>query len=333
MPGTRFAEIRHMRIAVTIVVSFFLLACGDGSPNCDGGIDDGHVCPDDTVRNTVPFDGGVYLQGESRCSGDALQRFWPPPSQTPLGGFDCDANHFAFRPSDGHVFYQATYYQPIAGIRKAGGVSTDPVVPTPPCNEAVGRQFGFDAAGTLHYQCADTVRRGNGELVAQPIAQLAGVLADGRIVATRAANRTGALAYVVLDPGGQVLGTLDPHDDFAGRLDAVPESVVVAGDGATVFFRRTMGDGRREIVVYRFDMSSGWQLVRRLAVAAFGLWQLALPDGTVFVRQLNPRTGGDQQIVVYRPDGRSSVVWSEGNPYSSSNLGASHAVQLLAGPR
>ena len=53
----------------------------DGKDNdCDGVIDNGHVCPEPGVANTLPFSDGVYLQGttsEGLCGTDALQRFWP----------------------------------------------------------------------------------------------------------------------------------------------------------------------------------------------------------------------------------------------------------------
>ena len=109
-----------------------------------------------------------------------------------------------------------------------------------------------------------------------------------------------------------------------------PDEVTVTANGATVLFRRTFGDDERELVVYRLDEHSNWLLVRRLAVSDFGLRQLALPDGTVFVRHLDPQNDRQHAITAYPPAGEPTVVWREAN---AGSLRSGTGAQLLAGPR
>jgi hypothetical protein len=298
----------------------------DGLDNdCDGRADDGEVCPDATVAHTLPFTGGVYLQGttaESTCGADALQRFWPTLSPTYFHGFDCRSGWYRFRRSDHAIYYQATF----SGIRQDNSTD-DPAISTPPCYADVRSDFDFDAAGTLYYQCDNTVRRGNGAFIADSIRTLAATLDDGRILVTRTSGDGND--FIVLGPGGQELSRLSPRGQFVGTMTAVPQATTVVGNRAYVAFLRQYADDRREIVVFRVDEGSAWAKVRRVPVESFGFSLLALSDGTVFVRERDPATIFDDRIVVYPPGDGSHVIWREAEQTVVRTHGG---YELLIGP-
>jgi hypothetical protein len=299
----------------------------DGLDNdCNGVVDDGEVCPDATVAHTVPFTGGVYLQGttvEGTCGTDALQRFWPARTTSYSYGFDCYAQWYRFRRSDNAIYY----YSVFAGIRQNTD-TTDPIVATPPCGMDVGRQFDFDAGNTLYYQCANTVRRADGVVAAEPIAELVGVLDDGRVIATRSASDH--LDYIALDRNGNELSRLSPAGQFAGTLRPVTGAATMAGNRAVVVYLREFAPRKKEIVVFGIDESSAWSRVRRVEVPAFGYAQLAIPDGTVFVREPDPdnHNSASERITAYRPDGTTAIAWRE----VDANIHAFSGDQMLVGP-
>ena len=298
----------------------------DGQDNdCDGVVDDGEVCPDTTVRDTLPFTDGIYVLGtthEGLAGNEALQRFWPTRAPTYYADFE-DASHFVFR-LDGQLHYRGD-----GGIfidDKVG--SADTLIRTPPCGEFVDRSFGFDAAGVLHYRCFDTLRRGNGERLAT-IADLVAVLADGRVVVQPDKDRA---RYAVVTPAGQITAELDPAETLVGYVGAVPRAATVIGNNAFVMFERVLQMRDVEFVVYRLDESSRWHLVRRLPLPKTDFrWSWALPvsDGTVFVLEDDPTTTFDMQIVAFRPDGTYAIVWREVEAPRVRIHGSS---QLVIGP-
>lgn len=303
----------------------------DGRDNdCDGVVDNGEVCPDDSVQNTDPFGDGVYFQGttaEGSCGADALQQFWPSLDPDYYDGFGCEADRYGFRPTDNRIFFHGTF----EGIQRNkptedGGT----VVDTPPCGQNVGDDFGFDGQGRLYYRCSDTLRRANGELVAQQIKNIVAVFDDGRTVVTRASNNANGDAFVVLDDQGQPQARLDPREQFVGSLTALPLAASTAGDKAYVLFKRTWGQDNREYVAYRLTADNRWQRMRRVQVDQFGRAPLVISDGTVFINVDDPNTTFDVQIVAYPPNNSRQIVWREAN---ASDVKQHIGEQMLVGPK
>jgi hypothetical protein len=300
----------------------------DGKDNdCDGVIDNGHVCPEPGVANTLPFSDGVYLQGttsEGLCGTDALQRFWPTKEKTYYYGFNCYADLYQFRPSDWQLFYEATFSGILIDDSTTG---TDTLVPTPPCGESVFGKFGFDGAGTMYYMCSGSVRRGNGESVTGASA-LAAVLADGRMVVTRA-SPTGSARFELVDPSGTTVSTLDLSKEFVGTLSALPNACTVSGNDAFLLLSRSQGQEPLEMVVYRLTADSKWLLVRRVTTKRSGLANLVISDGTVFVREDDPTSTFGERIVAFPSGGSETIVWREDEaPVVRAHIGD----QMLVGP-
>jgi hypothetical protein len=260
------------------------------------------------------------------CSADALQAFWPSLSAAYRSGFDCYARRYRFRRDADTLYYFATF----SGIR-LDDQNSDPVVATPPCGDRVDELFDFDGSGTLHYRCEDSIRRGNGELVALMVKELVVVLDDGRSVAIRSSSTAARRDdFVVLDGTGQELARLGPHAQYVGTLEPDPGAATVKGNNAYLTFRRTYGQEQKELVVYRIYPDSSWRRVRRLPVQTFGSAHLAISDGTVFVREQDPLSSPDDRIVAYLPNGTMEVVWREADAATVRSHGDS---QLLVGPR
>jgi hypothetical protein len=302
----------------------------DGRDNdCNGIVDDGEVCPDDSVAHTTPFTEGVFLQGttsEGSCGADALQQFWPTLELDYYSGFDCHANRYVFRMSDGEIFYYATF----SGILDDVHNQPDPTVDTPPCGSGVNRTFSFDGQGRMYYQCQDTLRRENGELIAYPIKQLVVTLDDGRSVVTMASNTANGDDYVVVDQQGRELARLNPRAEFVGSMTVDPRSASTLGNEAFVLFRRIWGQGNREYVAYRLTAQNQWQRMRRVEVSQFGWDALVISDGTVFVNEPDPNTTFDNQIVAYLGGGQRQIVWREANAMTvRQHIGE----QMLVGPK
>lgn len=298
----------------------------DGLDNdCNGVVDDGEVCPDPAVAGTMSFTGGVYFLGDAGPgSFDELQRFWPTLVPTPLTSFPVGfTNALRFRRSDAALYYQATF----TGISQRTSSAPDPVIATPPCGNMVGEHFDFDAFNTLYYVCDDAVfRTPGGVMVAQPVSDLAAVLDDGRIIATRA-GAGNAVDYVVLDGAGNELSRASTAA-FAGTLTPVPGAATVVGNVGYVLYRREYAIRQTELVVFRVDEHSTWTRVRRVSVPDFGNAQLAMPDGTVYVEEHDPDNFEEstQRIIAYHPDGTSAAVWHEYDVGSIRTSGSLMAV-------
>lgn len=66
-----------------------------------------------------------------------------------------------------------------------------------------------------------------------------------------------------------------------------------------------------EVVVYVLDEESRFRLLRRAPVNGIGSAQLVVSDGTFFVREYDPTSGGDERVYAYLPAGSRRVVWRE----------------------
>lgn len=304
----------------------------DGMDNdCDGAIDNGNVCPDDTIANTKAFAQQVYLEGttsEGLSGNAALQVFWPELAMTHLSGFDSYARRYLFRGSDDQLFYFATF----SGIHENLDPD-DPVVLTPPCGDRAGQDFGFDGSGTLHYRCTETLRRGNGELLATSIERIAGVMTDGRVVIVASLDFPFGSTYAVLDENGDEISRLNTEAAFTGELSPLPEATSLSADGldAYLLLHREWGQNQEELVAYTLTPNNDWLLVRRITVDNIGMSQLLLSDGTVFVRERDPLTTFDEQIIAYKNDGVTEIVWREAD-VPVGGVRAHIGDQMLVGP-
>lgn len=304
----------------------------DGNDNdCDGLIDNGHVCPDATVQNTTPFSGNAYLVGttqEGLSGRDALQAFWPTLQETYFTGFQSHSRRYVFRPDNDQIHYSATF----TGILADVDGLPDQIIETPPCYDRMGYEFGFDGDGTIHYRCDQTLRRSNGELVAQDVGYVTAVLGDGRTIVVRDPDFIEWNQwYSVIDADGDEVARLDPREEFVGQIEPLPQGASVSEDGteAFVLFERTWGQVGQELIAFRLTAENEWQLVRRVPVERFG-FSLVLPNGNVFVREtFSPEDGNEHRIIGYLADGTNTVVWREAE---ATDVRAHGHTQLLAGP-
>ena len=295
-------------------------ACNGTDDDCDGTVDEGEICPDTTVRNTVPFTGGVwYTHSTSTCGRQKLLQFWPRfDTSFYYSGFDCHADWWMFRPSDDVVFYSATF----SGIFEHSESGADTLLSTPPCEPR--EQFGFDAMDRLYYLCGTSLRRGAGELVDNDISRLILVLADGRTVVQRSS------ALAVLGADGSLLGTFDPSATHAGRMTLLPTAATENGNDGFIAYSRELTGQPNEIVVLRVDASSTVRPVRRIPMTTLPGFESVrvISDGTVFVMERDPVTTFDYQIRRFAPDGTNSVVWRE----AETTFGVHIDRQILPGP-
>ena len=82
-------------------------------------------------------------------------------------------------------------------------------------------------------------------------------------------------------------------------------------------------------MLYRVDESSSWRFIRRAKVDGPGLAQLALSDGTVFVREYDTTTTFDEQIMAYAPGKPGKIVWREAE---ATDVRAHIGDEMLPGP-
>ena len=300
--------------------------CNQTDDDCNDVVDDHFACPDSGVTNTTPFSGGVYFEGDVGVSSEiAFQQFWPSLRLPYYVGFGYYGFVFVFRKTDGALFY----HDLVRGIvmNGSGATTTDDVLQlTPPCGKSVGSDFGFDGSGTLHYRCADTLRRGNGELVARSVKNLAGVIGDGRTIVTR--DDAGTVTYVVLSPQGEELSRFPPPDFFSGTMTPLPGATTVTDETAYVALARHYGE-QDEIVGYLVDSEAKWRFVRRVIVSRLGNSQLILSDGTVLVEDFDSLSPPSYQIRAYLPNGSNRIVWRDAEAIFVHSSGRH---QLFVGP-
>ena len=286
----------------------------DGRDNdCDGVIDNGHVCPDPSVRHTLPLgDTAVWVSGTvsraDRCDLMEVQRIWPGMS----GAIDigCGDEYSPTFNRRGELHYKETRGEIL--LHRAVG---DPlVVETPPCFRTAYGWFGFDATNTLHFACRsdDTIRRGAGERILNDAnrARILAVLDSGRLII----GRGDAGEVLLLDTDGSELSRSGTSlAGWEGTFGIRP-SVAVVGESAFVGFVRIYRDrSRKEVVVFRVDGESAmWRLVRRAPVerSAARFRAVPLPDGTVVYMALNG-DGTYRRVVAVPPAGPPQLVMEE----------------------
>jgi hypothetical protein len=294
-------------------------SCDGRDNDCDGVIDNGHVCPDDTVAFVEPFAGGVWFLGETTEA--VVQRFWPT-----LGSYRSLPSPypptFAFRASDGALHYTVVF----SGLHRAG--MGEPTVPTPPCPEVTGF-FGFDAMDRLYYVCGRTLTRDGTPLISD-VAWVEAVLPSGRTVAVR--GDFGAFRFTLVDVDGTELSELS-LPDWSGTFEPLPGNATVQGARAWVMALRTLPDASTELVVLRVDGDTRqWNVVRRLPmIANINYARIALPDGHVLMEREDAKTryGAEFEFVDFPPDGPPRTIWREIDAFEVMLRGVH---QFAAGP-
>jgi hypothetical protein len=263
-----------------------------------------------------------------------VQRFWPTRAHTYYAGF-ANVEYFAFRPSDGQLFY--SYFPYGIYIDDAVGPG-DSSVPSPPClpqadspflTDIVDPPFGFDAAGTLYYNC-EGIRYGDGQLI-RSAGTLAGVLADGRTVVV-VGDADGSIHFAAVGTDGQVISEL-PSPTVSDTWVPLASATTVIGNDAFVLLSRSTGPiTSSELTAYRLNPQSAWLPVRSWPTTHYGL-QLVIPDGTIFVWEEDTAREGTGEAIFYRvlallPDGTETVAWRTGDSPGAETS----APQMLVGP-
>jgi hypothetical protein len=288
----------------------------DGRDNdCDGLADEGHICPDDSVRFTEPFAGGVWFVGtltEGLAGGGAVQRFWPSVSDSYRRIYDSYLQRARFRRSDNALFFSSN-----SGLHEAS--PGEPA--TPLCFNA---SYDFDQTNRLYSICGDTLFRDGTPLLAS-VRWLEAVLPSGRSIVVRPALRDAVL--LLLDVDGTELSRLS-FTDWSGTFEAVYGSSSVQGERAWVMVRRDIVPP--ELVVVRVDGDTGaWDVVRRLPPPELpGASTIALPNGHVLFERQNVSASG-YEFVDYPPEGPVRVLWREAEAPEVRLHGLS---QFITGP-
>ncbi|HKO50326.1 MAG TPA: putative metal-binding motif-containing protein [Polyangiaceae bacterium] len=317
--------------------------CDGEDNNCDGAVDDGHVCPDATVDNTVPFADRVYVAGTTSpgsCHAGALQSVWPELDPNYIsGGFECYGASYRFGPRD-----RVYYYSSSLGLLARAEVSWEELEASP-CGNRVKGSFAVDDAGALYYQCehATKLYRDGEALIDldEDYGRMLGVLSDGRMLVTSRSKFVTNVALgwyardvSVLDTEGRELFRLAPHAEF-GNLELKLATFSIRGDVATVSYFRTL-QGMREIVIFNLQgdkwknlQGDKWKLVRRLALdeETYDRAVLAVSDGTVFAVEHGPDMSS-AQLRAFFPDGSDALVWREGD----GKVVEHGTMDLLVGP-
>lgn len=307
----------------------------DGLDNdCDGLVDDGYPCPDDSVWSTARPTQAAYLVGEldsAECSRDTLHQVWPGLSDAPIEARACRARSYRIRRSDSRVFYAG---DPFSGIWLASAVADPVAQPTPPCIDPMdlGSGFDFDEKGVIHYLCRNALVRGSGEVVAGAIGAIAGVLDDGRSIVTRSGELVND-QYAIISSNGEELSRFPPPGFYAGAAEPLPRATSIEGRQAYVALSRghraadeTM---RSEIIVYRVDAESSWRFVRRTDVEPSSVSVTVFADGTILTLVRDFSTSAlAHKVVAYLPDNTTKLVWQEDHASFKLKIGPS----LYVGP-
>lgn len=302
----------------------------DGRDNdCDGLTDERFVCPADTLSFSDEFPDSVYFIGNahgSSCTG-ILQPVWPQWINTAYTGLPCNTDQYSLRMSDGAVFFAPTHG---AWYRARDAIEGPVRVDTTPCDLA---KPWFDSASRTYYACrvndeADVTvfRDGSPQYKGGDIAV---VLGDGRLVVHGPKpDRILPEDYVAVDARGHELARLSPYSDFEGMLKILPEASTTSEDRAYVAFERWWNDPkpRSELLIFRLDENSHWDLARRIEGAADHVCQLVLADGTAICPA--SQTQGFDALL---PDGTADADFVD--PFLLTVIEGLGAWQVLAGPR
>ncbi|MEZ4338411.1 MAG: hypothetical protein R3B82_17455 [Sandaracinaceae bacterium] len=279
----------------------------DGEDNdCDGRVDEGHPCPDGTVHGTLPFDGVVYatqLRSETVHGRTVVRPFWPSREDTVFDVSACVLPRF--RRSD-HALFCVDESGDI--VSQPGSDIPEERYETPPC--FAPRGFAFSDADELRYVCERSLREAGGEIrAAWDSDDLLEILPAGHF-AVWSPSAEGA-PRIVDGAGTEIPGP--PLDEWVGVLDRRDHWYSVAGNAAFLAYDRVYrGETRREIVVFRVDLStSTWSWVRRVPIPlALRPGRALLPDGTVLVAYNLGHEGG-VDVWAHPVDGVPSRVWSD----------------------
>lgn len=244
--------------------------CGGGDDDCDGLVDEGHVCPDDTIADAVPFDGTVWMLG--RNATPTLEEVSPERRTIALDT--------SYRPDwatlhEGVLHYLAFEMPPV--IRRFDPTAPDPALPPLPCTVTYAR-FGFDGAGRLLVACGAEAYL-EGAPLGRLGGELLGVLGSGRLLVTSVEGAA------LLDRDGVELSRASSAD-LAGTLYPLGPAVIM-GDEAWVTLRRVL-HRTSEIVVLHVDAAGAWRIARRVLDPDFTT-AVGLPDGRVIAVSIEAR--------------------------------------------
>jgi hypothetical protein len=232
----------------------------------------------DELHDSVYLIGNVVAPART---GGILQPIWPKWTNTAYIGFPSGTDDYSFRMSDGTVFYAPTrgaWYEargPIEGPARAD---------TTPCDFA---KPWFDGTGHMYYACRvgddtdATVFRDGSALYSG--GAIAVVLGDGRfVVHGPKPDEIDPEDYVAVDASGHELARLSPYSDFDGMLKILPNASTTSDNRAYVAFQHWWNDPkpRNELLIFRLDENSHWDLERRIKDAGNSVCQLVLADGT-----------------------------------------------------
>jgi hypothetical protein len=293
--------------------------CDARDNDCDARIDEGHVCPDSTIRNTLPNDMAVWARGwqtPSDSSTRGIQRLWPTEGPViPLGA--TDSYHFD---SDDRLHFTRDGQ----GVRRFSSPGVDEEVATPPCFNLIQGFYGFDASSRPYYTCDRTFRRGIGELVFDGHFYVNAVLASGLFVRAYSPDTQ------VLDHTGTAISRV-AEEEWVGPMEAL-QPVTVVGDSAFVTFNRShRGTTRRELVVYRLDGDGGVFLVRRTPTPHAMRSAVALPDGHIIGLRYSSDLPESGLVFSFPPAGPTTVL--RDNRPGNELLFGGHGPAFLPGPR
>lgn len=297
--------------------------CNGEDDDCDGELDNGHVCPDSTVANTLPFTSGIwYVSAMQTCGEQKVLQVYPEVDETAYySAFPCDTLQWVFRPSDGALTY-GNFGSNTIDLYQDG--STAQVLAAP---EALRGLYGFDGQSRPYFFGFDDILRrgtGAGEALASNVTGLYAVTADGRTLVDRHG------ATLLLDANGAVIEQINPELEFAGTMSFSSTASSVRENDIFLLYERTLPDSSMELVLFRIDASNQLSLVRRRPIETNdgNLYHLAISDGSI-VRMSKAPGSLLHTIVRDAPDGSTSVLWRE----SESAFGIQVYSQLLIGPQ
>lgn len=222
--------------------------CTGDDDDCDGTIDEGHVCPDDTLGVTSPFGGTLWVSGRMRTLARAQLVPIYPARGAPFSA------EYTFQPTWAMGPHGEIFAVVDSTIRQVAPVDIEG--PTPPCRsgETLLRFFAGDVPA---YLCG--LRYFVGRRVFLMEVTYAQPMGDGSVLVVR-----GDAAPEVFDPTGRRLFEIDLTE--WPDLDARTWVSSMTPEGAMLGTRRCFGDPLAptcEILVLRVE-SSGWSVVRRL---------------------------------------------------------------------